>query len=42
MVAARPFDVSRTWVWVAIVVVGGMAAWGAFRALGNNGGSDPA
>jgi hypothetical protein len=42
IVAARPFDVSRTWVWVAIVVVGGLAAWGAFRALGNNGGSDPA
>jgi len=29
----EPFDVSHAWVWAAIVVVGGAAAWGALRAM---------
>jgi hypothetical protein len=38
----RPFDLAQVWVWVAIVLVGGLAAWGAVRALRNKGGATPA
>ncbi|MBL8001987.1 MAG: hypothetical protein JNL05_08505 [Flavobacteriales bacterium] len=31
--AHKPFDLSQWWVWVAMLVVGGLAAFGALRAL---------
>jgi len=33
--AEEPFDLSSAWVWIAIVVVGGLSAFAAVRALRN-------
>jgi hypothetical protein len=31
--AEKPFDLSKVWLWVAILLVGGLSAYGAVRAL---------
>ncbi|MBL0036316.1 MAG: hypothetical protein IPP26_11305 [Flavobacteriales bacterium] len=31
--AEKPFDPSTLWLWIAILVVGGLSAFGAVRAL---------
>jgi hypothetical protein len=35
--AEKPFDLDSLWLWVAMAVVGGAAAWGAVRALRSTG-----